>query len=841
MKLWSWFGNLSIKFKLVMVTLVVSIIPILIIGYLLEKSSTNEILKEYKISLQAISQNRIAHLNEWFKQQGNHLKFQSNLSKTIEEFRELGPMFKELGEAKARALLRDSYDTSDFGKAFNNSYIRLRRLMDIQKYHDILLVDIDGNVIMSTARRSDLFTNLMTGIYSNTNVAKLFQRVARAPLDYIEMSIYEYYQPSNQIEVCIASPTIDRGTHIGVVIFMLPYEEINQILTERSGLGETGETYLVNMEDFLMRSDSRFSTQSTILKQKVETEPVKRAARGETGVIITKDYLGHEVISVFQPFDVFGRKEAVITEINLSEAMAPSKNLRRTTIYTIILVILIVTAISLLFSFTISNPIIRATEAINRIASERDFTIIVPATYMDEIGKMSVEVNKLVDLLNEAFEATATSAQEVDKRSSDVYQRATANKNRALLQAEQMQEIQKTISDMGATAGEVQQNALSQGEAARNSSEQVEILVSLMSEVEAATRSQTESVNIAAERVNLMGETGAMVVATAGKQGEAVARVTAAVNEIAVAVSEMTKIANRSMEFGKEVLQAAMRGNDSVNATVQGMRSIAESSDQISDIISVITEIAEQTNLLALNAAIEAARAGAHGKGFAVVADEVGKLAQRSSEAAKEITQLIKDSTSRVEEGTKLSDQSQLALKKIAEGGEVNMQAIMEISKTADQLAASTREVHAMMEELNALAEEIALMAGQQRERREAAQKALNQVEIDSKNIVRLTSEADKNASRIRQEMDNVLKRTAIMQELTTTQGVRAQKLIAISTESAQMANQTVEGAGRVSEISQELKNLSQALMEQVEQFKRKEKTQKQPRKDRKPSWVSED
>jgi methyl-accepting chemotaxis protein len=250
------------------------------------------------------------------------------------------------------------------------------------------------------------------------------------------------------------------------------------------------------------------------------------------------------------------------------------------------------------------------------------------------------------------------------------------------------------------------------------------------------------------------------------------------------------------------------------------MRTISGSSEQISEIIDVITEIAEQTNLLALNAAVEAARAGAHGKGFAVVADEVGKLAQRSSEAAKEITQLIKDSSSGVAEGVRLSNMSQQALQKIDEGGRVNMQAIEAISKSAQGLNDATKQVQTLIEQLNVVAREIGGMAGEQGTRRAAAQQALDQVVSYSKSITDLVAEASNSVQQINTQMEGVVTRSNEMNSMTAEQARRSQTVTALSAESAEGAEKTVEGAGVVVSVTEELQKQSKNLTEQVQQFK---------------------
>ncbi|EDN70651.1 histidine kinase [Beggiatoa sp. PS] len=178
-------------------------------------------------------------------------------------------------------------------------------------------------------------------------------------------------------------------------------------------------------------------------------------------------------------------------------------------------------------------------------------------------------------------------------------------------------------------------------------------------------------------------------------------------------MEEMTTIIQQNADNAQQASQLAVRARDYadkggkvIDATIIAMTEISKSSKKVVDIISVIDEIAFQTNILALNAAVEAARAGEQGRGFAVVATEVRNLAQRSASAAKEIKGLIKESVCKVEEGTRLVDQSGATLKEIVLAAKKVSDIISEIAAASHEQAAGIQQINKVITQFDQMTQQ---------------------------------------------------------------------------------------------------------------------------------------
>ncbi|AVA20247.1 methyl-accepting chemotaxis protein [Rhizobium sp. NXC24] len=178
------------------------------------------------------------------------------------------------------------------------------------------------------------------------------------------------------------------------------------------------------------------------------------------------------------------------------------------------------------------------------------------------------------------------------------------------------------------------------------------------------------------------------------QQAAAVEETAAALEQITTTVKDAAKRAEEASQLVAHTRSGAERSGEIVRNAVSAMQQIEKSSSEIGNIIGVIDDIAFQTNLLALNAGVEAARAGEAGKGFAVVAQEVRELAQRSANAAKEIKSLITASSTHVQTGVNLVDETGKAL-------DVIVSEVQEINRHVHAIAEASREQSAGLQEIN--------------------------------------------------------------------------------------------------------------------------------------------
>jgi len=175
----------------------------------------------------------------------------------------------------------------------------------------------------------------------------------------------------------------------------------------------------------------------------------------------------------------------------------------------------------------------------------------------------------------------------------------------------------------------------------------------------------------------------------------------ATVTTLGASINQINTSTNQSLSLANVTKDNANEGFDALNNAITAIELIQKSSVEISNIVKVIGEIANQTNLLAFNAAIEAARAGEHGVGFSVVADEVRKLAERSSNAAQEISKLMGESSSRVNMGTERSTTARKAFERIVESVLQTSTSIETISNSARNQEEVSRKVMEMIGQLS--------------------------------------------------------------------------------------------------------------------------------------------
>ncbi|WP_051305399.1 methyl-accepting chemotaxis protein [Desulfogranum mediterraneum] len=497
-------------------------------------------------------------------------------------------------------------------------------------YDDLFLIDPDGEVFYSVAREPDYGTNMINGAYADSGLGKLTRKVLATKAYGI--ADFAPYAPSNdQPAAFIAQPILAQGEVKMIVAMQLSLESINAIMKQRTGMGKSGETYLVGA-DKLMRSDSYLDPKNHTVTASfanpglgaVNTLASQAALTGATDTQIIEDYNGNPVLSAYAPLSVDDINWAIIAEIDESEVFSAITTLKKASNIIGATGVGIIILVALFLSKMIVRPVQHVVDNLTELAQgEGDLTVRLSVNSGDEIGQLSLRFNQFIEKLQGMITditggvgTLSSSSTELSAISEQLSSSADTTSGNASMVATAVEEMSANLSSVSAAMEESSTN--------------------------------TNMVSAASEEMS------------------------ATIEEIA-----------RNAETAHSVSTKAVSQSEKAS---QKMAHLGAAAQEISKVTEAITEISEQTNLLALNATIEAARAGEAGKGFAVVANEIKDLAQQTSESTLSIRTQIEDIQAST--GTTVKEIEEISAVII----EVN-EVIATIASAVEEQTAATREI----------------------------------------------------------------------------------------------------------------------------------------------------
>ncbi|REL26472.1 methyl-accepting chemotaxis protein [Thalassotalea euphylliae] len=644
----------TLKFRLIIILVTIGLVPALIVGsgaFLNASNALEEYVFAKLISTRDVMKGQI---EDYLESARKDILFLAN-SKDVNTLYKAAKVYRKLEETTPAE--RFNVDTYEYQDLWASKGSTLKNLSEINGYSDVLLITADtGHVVYSARQNADLGANLKANFDQNNPLANVWQRVVNnKTLQYQDYTPYQ--AQNNQPVAFIAAPVVDlKQQVVAVVVLQLSQDIINGITGQRSGMGETGESYLVG-SDNLMRSDSylapnRFSVHQSFAAPalgKANSHAIGLALQGDTGVEITTSYLASQVLTAYTSITFGDDTWALISEIGEREAFSAVNSIKTIVLVILLIVGLIVVMSAIYISGSITSPVKQMTKFLDELALGH----IGKRTNLnrkDEIGHMARSLDSLAHYLEHV---TVKGLQHIAE--GDLTQDVTPQDDEDVI-SHALIATNKDLTNVISNVTRFTDNLVVESEKVLTSSDSI---------YTSADQSQQALQSISTSLL----EVGKVIDNTA----------------------EKTAIAD---DLGSTASQSAVAGKHQVERVVTAMEEIKSASDNISSILVAIEGIAAQTNLLALNAAIEAARAGEQGRGFAVVADEVRTLAAQSTQAANETAELVKVVVEKTEIGASLTLTSAESLTEIVDAVDQVSGIVGEISRAAAEQSQAVGEAN---------------------------------------------------------------------------------------------------------------------------------------------------
>jgi len=384
--------KMTLRQKLTILFFLFSLAPMTLVGYFNFRTAHSEMEKLTQYQLDCLAADRSAQIQSFFKT----LRLNADV---LGDHRLLKDMLADYNQA---------FDEGGIsGESFNGADLRhhprLIKLMQKYGLEDMIFVNLKGDIIITAAKNSDWGTNLLSGAFADTNLARCYRKATTG----IRLVDFEQYagKPASFIGAPIVSQinrgSFKEGEKMGVLILKIATDQIDAIMQRETGMGRSGETYLLG-RDRLMRSNLRNFKEATTLKVMDGTEVLQEAFEGRSGHRDgLVDYRGIPVSLSYTPISVAGLDWILVAKKDHEEVLQPAMNLRRQSLLIGLGVGVGAVLIALFFVHDIIGPLKRMRLAANRIASG-DFSERIKIESYGHVGKLGEAFNQMTQYLMES-------------------------------------------------------------------------------------------------------------------------------------------------------------------------------------------------------------------------------------------------------------------------------------------------------------------------------------------------------------------------------------------------------------------------------------------------------
>ncbi|WP_320175630.1 methyl-accepting chemotaxis protein [Maridesulfovibrio sp.] len=388
---------MSLKLKLITFCVAIGLIPLLVVGTLSVNMASNALSAQAFGQLESVRDAKKKNLQDLVDKWFHEVKLFSNVKEVYNAVGLIGEYALEY-EIPGQPLNVTSEEYKEVHQYAATPFIPFVKTLG---YDDAILINDYGRVLFSIRKEKDLGADLKNGQYKSTNLAQAFKKAVKGEIVFAD---FEPYAPMGGTPVAfVCAPVRSHAGDVqGVVALRIPQNEINSIMSLRSGMGKTGESYLVG-PDFLMRSDSELNPDRTINnsfknqhKGRIESAAVKLALEGKSNTDLMKSSHDIEQLVAYAPIEIGKTRWALISEIHKEEAFEAVTTLRIFALIISGITALIVVLVTLIFlRSSILGPLERIEHFVTAV-SNGNFKASLEGKFKSEIKKLADGIQVMV-------------------------------------------------------------------------------------------------------------------------------------------------------------------------------------------------------------------------------------------------------------------------------------------------------------------------------------------------------------------------------------------------------------------------------------------------------------